>query len=201
MELKDFLSKKRPVILKRWLAAVQESYPADAAGFIKEQGHSLANPASYALSAGMSGLFDELLCEAGPGKVASCLNEIIRLRAVQNLTASQAVSFVFLLKKIIKGELAKDIKESRNPTILSVELPHELEKLDSKIDDIALISFDLYMTCREKLYDIKANEMRNWTSRLVERANKIYEKHNSEDAALEVENARSWGTAQNMVDK
>lgn len=201
MEIKDLLSKKRPVILKKWLDAMLESYPADSAGFLQKPVNSSANPAVYALSAGMAGLFNELLCDAGHEKVSSCLYDIIRIRAVQDFTASQAVSFVFLLKKIIKGELAKDIQGSRNSTILSDELTCELEKLESRIDAIALIAFDIYMDCREKLYDIKANEMRNWTSRLVERANKIYEKHNSEVAALEAENERSRETTQPMADK
>lgn len=200
MELKELLSKKRPVILKKWLEALPESQPADT-GFFKGQGNSFVNPAMHALSAGMARLFDELLCEAEPEKASSCLEEIIRLRAVQDLTASQAVSFVFLLKKIIKGELAKDVKEISNSAILSVKLPQELEKLESEIDAVALISFDIYMACREKLYDLKANEMRNWTSRLVERANNIYDRYNSGESVLETENGRNGEPVQNRVNK
>ena len=33
--------------------------------------------------------------------------------------------------------------------------------LNLKIDDIVLIAFDIFMGCREKIYEIKANEERN----------------------------------------
>ena len=29
------------------------------------------------------------------------------------------------------------------------------------------MAFDIYMACREKIYELKANEMRNWTYRAV----------------------------------
>lgn len=201
MKLKELLSKNRPVILKKWLEAALEASPADTADLFRKQGKSPANPAVPALSSGMAGIFNELLFEADPEKAYSCLYDIMRLRAVQDFTAAQAVSFVFLLKKIIKEELSKDIQKNQNSTIPSEELSEALDKLASKIDAIALISFDIYMECREKLYNIKANEMRNWTSRLVERANKIYEKRNSEYLASEAENETGMATEQKMTDK
>jgi hypothetical protein len=46
---------------------------------------------------------------------------------------------------------------------------------ESKIDDLALLSFDIYMKCREKIYELKSNEVRNMTFRLLQRANLICE--------------------------
>jgi hypothetical protein len=40
-----------------------------------------------------------------------------------------------------------------------------LASLDSKIDRVALLAFEKYMTCREKLHEIRNNEMKK---RMVE---------------------------------
>lgn len=50
------------------------------------------------------------------------------------------------------------------------DLLGELLKLESRIDSLALTSFDIYMKCREKLFEMRAMEIRNRTSRILERA-------------------------------
>ena len=47
--------------------------------------------------------------------------------------------------------------------------------MESRIDDLALLAFDVYMNCREKLYEIKANEAKNQVSRLLKKAGMIVE--------------------------
>ena len=47
--------------------------------------------------------------------------------------------------------------------------------MESRIDDLALLAFDIYMKCREKLYDIRANEAKNQVSRLLQRAGMLSE--------------------------
>jgi hypothetical protein len=45
----------------------------------------------------------------------------------------------------------------------------ELLTLESRIDQLANASFDIFMKCREKLYEIRANELRNWTYRALQK--------------------------------
>lgn len=169
MKLKDFLSEKREVILKRWFNAVVETYPADTSNFLKAQKNPFANPVGHAISEGLDGVFGALLGD-GEGLdskgVSPFLDGIIRVRAVQGFTASQAVSFVFSLGDVITGELEDSGYE---PSL------KEISALLSGIDRLALLSFDIYMSCREKLYEAKANEVRNRTFRLLQRANLISE--------------------------
>jgi hypothetical protein len=81
-------------------------------------------------------------------RIATALDAIIRIRAVQDLTASQAVGFVFLLKPILL-----ELQPERNPVLLDV-------LLNDRIDRLALMAFDKYMQCREQLADIRVNEGR-----------------------------------------
>jgi hypothetical protein len=167
MKLEEFLSEKREAILKRWFNAVVETYPADTSNFLKAQKNPFANPVGNAISEGLDGVFGALL---GDGEeldskgVSPFLDSIIRVRAVQGFTASQAVSFVFSLGEVIIGELEDSGYE---PSL------KEISALLSRIDRLALLSFDIYMGCREKLYEAKSNEVRNRTFRLLQRANLI----------------------------
>jgi hypothetical protein len=70
------------------------------------------------------------------------------------------------------------IREELGSEASKEQINNELLHLESKIDKLALISFDIYMKCKEKIYELRANEFRNMTSKLVERANHIFEMYN-----------------------
>jgi hypothetical protein len=82
--------------------------------------------------------------------LAPVLDNIVRIRAIQDFTASQAVSFPFLLKQIIRAEFEPD----------ALPYSEELAALEARIDELALLAFDLYVKCREQVFEIKANEIK-----------------------------------------
>jgi hypothetical protein len=43
------------------------------------------------------------------------------------------------------------------------------------MDQVILLAFDIYTQCRQKISDIKVNEVRNQVGRLLERANLVCE--------------------------
>jgi len=53
------------------------------------------------------------------------------------------------------------------------KLSEELVALESAVDDLALFAFELYMHCREGIYDIKAKEAGRATFRLLQQARLI----------------------------
>ena len=158
-DVRDLLSRRKSALLERWFDIVLETYPSESSGFLKNKKRQFANPVGYTISQGLEDLLDELLQEREMDieKVSSVLDSIIRIRAVQDVTPSQALAFVFRLKKVLREE---------GGTAPS----GEIEALESRIDALALISFDLFMKCREKIYDLKANELRNMTFRLLQKA-------------------------------
>ena len=85
----------------------------------------------------------------------------------QNFAPSEAVRFIFQLKSVVRSTLARTQQEP-----VSAE---ELISFESSIDDLALFAFDLYMQCRETIYDIKAKEARSMTFRLLQKAQLITE--------------------------
>jgi hypothetical protein len=146
---------------------ILETYPSDTSNFLKKQKNCFANPVGYNISQGINGIFDELLNEADTDKVSPFLDNIIRIKAVQDFFPSQAMSFIFLLKKALRESLGNKIHETH--------ISEELLLFESKIDNLALLSFDVYMKCREKIYELKSNEVRSMTFRLLQRANIVCE--------------------------
>ena len=51
----------------------------------------------------------------------------------------------------------------------------ELLNLESAIDDLALLAFDIYVECREKIYELKANQEKASTFAAFKRAGLICE--------------------------
>ena len=165
MKLEDLLSQKKSSILKKWFHLVIETYPAETSRFLIKQTDQFANPVGHTISQGLEAFYEELLVRSAPDKISPFIDALIRVRAIQDFSPSQAIAFIFLLKKVLREELEKEIQERQNF--------EELLIIESRIDELALRSFELYMKCREKLYELRATEVKNRYFRLLERAQLI----------------------------
>lgn len=163
MELQDLLSDKRSRIIKKWRESVFSTYPDDAQRFMRKEKSQFANPVGHAITKDIEIIYDELIRNGDHEKIAACLDNIIRIRAIQDFKPSQAISFVLQLKDLIRQELSKSVPLNG--------LLDELLSLERRIDGLALIAFDIYSECRQKINDIRVNEVRNHVGRLLKRAN------------------------------
>ena len=150
--LEDCLLKKRTAILNSWYKLIAETYPDDGSMLLKSKDR-FTNPVSYITSTEIVTIFDELLHgNIESEKVSDSINNVTRVRAVQDFPPSQAVSFILLLKKAIRIVLLKEIQEK--------SLQEELLQIDSLIDRMSLMAFDVYTTCRDKICELRINELR-----------------------------------------
>lgn len=173
MKIRSLLAEKKPAVVQQWFESILSTYPSDTANFLKGQKNTYADSiAGQTIHEGIEGIFDDLVSETAPDNLNSSLDKIIRIRAIQEFEPSEAISFLFLLKRIIRRELMPDIREGG--------LFEELMELESRLDSYAYIAFDIYMKCREKLFELKANEMRNWTYRVVKKS-KMYREIETEE--------------------
>jgi hypothetical protein len=138
----EYPAEKRSAILEQWLERTLASYPSQTAGFLRNERDRFRNPVGNTLKEGLATLLDEIVGEMDTAKIKPALENIVRLRAVQDFTAAQATSFVFALREILYDNLEGDG-------------PPNWQK---RIDEMALLAFDLYMKCREEIYEIKARE-------------------------------------------
>lgn len=164
MNLTNLLSNKKSAILKRWFDKTLEVYPADTSGFLRNKEKQFTNPVGFTTSRGLENIFDGLLHETDFENLYPHIEDVIRIRAIQGLIPSQSLAFMFHLKSVIREELAGE-----------EFVAEEMLRLDSRIDALALIGFDIYMKCREKVYELKANEVKNRNFRLLQMANLVSE--------------------------
>ncbi|MDR3602686.1 MAG: RsbRD N-terminal domain-containing protein [Desulfosporosinus sp.] len=166
-KLKDLIEEKRSVILERWFDAIVETYPLDTTGFFKKQKDRFANPVGHAIVQGTEGILEVLISGKELNEDLPFLNDFIKVRAVQDFTPAKAMDFIFLLKKVVREVLEKEIRQN--------QIYDALLSFESKIDDLALFAFDIYVKCREQIYELKTDELKRMTYTLLKKANLMYE--------------------------
>ncbi|MBT8379057.1 MAG: RsbRD N-terminal domain-containing protein [Ignavibacteria bacterium] len=148
----ELVVKKKSVIVNRWIQLIFETYASETSKFLNVEKDQFSNPVGFTTSEAVNQLFDALIKDINPGTVKPLLIDLIKIRAVQDFTPSQAVGFVLLIKDAMRGELNCELKEKN--------LYNDLLKFESEVDKAALIAFDLYQECREKVYRIHLNEIK-----------------------------------------
>ena len=88
---------------------------------------------------------------------------VIRIRSVQDFSPSEAVAFIFDLKPAIR-----EVVDSR---VRGSESWNDLWELESRVDRVALLAFEKYTECREKLHEIRNNEIKSRALKLMQRVN------------------------------
>jgi hypothetical protein len=161
VQLPDLLKSKRTAIVERWKELALQSYPQDSVPFLRQERDRFCNPIGHLTGESLEAVFEGLVAGRPAEQTRAALDGIVRVRAVQDLSASQAVGFVFLLERAIREELG----EAGASRVSGAEW----SALRAGIDELALQAFDLFMECREKIYELRADEVKRRTSRLLER--------------------------------
>jgi hypothetical protein len=150
------IAEHRDEILERWIERVIEGYPEQTAKFLRSKSDRFANPVGAGLREGLAELLDGVLRGDEPDQLASALDLVIRVRAVQEFAPSTAVGFVLDLKNLVRE-------------VTRVEAADSSDALDRRIDRLGLCAFDVYMRCREQMWMIRAKEIRNQSVGILER--------------------------------
>lgn len=161
MTLIERLRRERDSIAGKWFERILDTYPPDAVRFLKRERDRFNNPVGYTFRQETKVLLDAILNGLESEKLLASVENIIRIRAVQDFPPSQATAFVFLLKNVLREEFPASHLESG--------ALDELLEIESRIDGLALVVFDTYMTCKTRIYEIGARELKMSTAKLVER--------------------------------
>ena len=159
MDLKQILKKNKKLFIKKWFQATINTYPAQSAKVMGKDSNRFDNPVGAATHETIEDVFNLIIGDFNREILEKTLDPVIRIRAVQAFSASEAVSFVFSLKKI--GE-----------DILDDSLIREFDKL---VDEIALAAFNKLMKCKEEIFLLKATESKRRIHRAFERAGLVTE--------------------------
>jgi len=160
MEVTEALARKKQAILSLWIERTLDSYGAP--GFFKTARDPFANPVGSNITTGLTALFDLLLADSELQAFDKPLDQVVRIRAVQDLTPAQAVAPFLELKWVVKKVFSGD--QGLKPLL------SHLDDLDCRIDRMALAAFNIYSECREQLYRNRIRELKSGSSILTDAA-------------------------------
>jgi hypothetical protein len=151
MNLPEALKSQEDKILALWTERTLDSYTSS--GFFKKSLDRFANPVGMNIREGLAQLFRLIAAGADPQEFAGPINQVVRIRAVQEFTPAQAVAPVLELKWVVRQIFSADT-ECR-------ELLPQLAPFDCDVDRAALKAFDLYMECRDRLHKARIRELKS----------------------------------------
>jgi hypothetical protein len=153
------IAEHQDEILKRWIDHTIDGYPEETAKFLRSKTDRFENPVGAGLREGLAVLLDGVFRGVEPEQFSSAMDRVIRVRAVQELSPSKAVGFVFDLRGLLRevvGDTNAGTRES-------------LDTIDQRIERLGMYAFDVYMSCREQMWAIRAQEIRNQSVGIMER--------------------------------
>ncbi len=168
MGLYKLLKDNREKIVKIWFDRVVKTYPEETARMLNNRNDPFANPIGTSTHQSLEAVLDELVNGMDHETLQAFIDPVIRMRAVQEFSPSQSVSFLFFLKTIIRDMFKKELSSKDISD-------KELLDFDQKVDEAVLIAFDIYMGCREQIFSYRANHVKSRTVKLLEKADILCE--------------------------
>ena len=163
--LYSLLLPKRESMAARWVEIVHGTYPFDTIGFLRTRKDRFANPVGYRTEEAAKALMDVLFADQpDEDSLRKAVDEIIRVRAVQDFAPETAVGVFFALKDIVR-----QVVEESNQL---AEVMPALLKLESRIDAVVLMAFGAYARFRETLHLMKVDEFKRLNSQILRLAEK-----------------------------
>ncbi len=145
-------------IVNEWVEYALSTYKESR--FFQKEKDKFANPVGGNVREAFSKLFTLLSQNKEPKEFITPLEQFIRIRSVQEFTASQAVSPIHAVKHITREVFSKDKERSH--------LVNELYDFEFAVDMAVLTAFDLYMENRERLCKVRIEEIRSGNNLLTD---------------------------------
>lgn len=132
-------------VAERWLERVIASYPAAVRSSLASKGDRFRNPAGYALEENLRIMARELMGAMDHHALEQAIDGVVRLRAVQDFTPSEALEFVAGARAAIAdvcGAVAEDTEQ--------------------RIGELARMAVEQYTACRAQIAELRAKELRQY---------------------------------------
>ncbi len=151
MKLQELLSKNRDTILADWEDVVLGEYAPETFRIFKKQKNKFANPIGHKTTTGLAELYD-VLCDEDDKEIATpALVEMLKVRALQPISATEAMSFLFEIKTLVRERCEKQGMD---------KLYKEFLAFCVRVDATALAMFDIFTNCKHRVFMVRINELK-----------------------------------------
>lgn len=167
MNFNKFLEDNKEIIREKWYSIIAGTYQ-DTSGkfFFRNRDQQFSNPVAWTFTKEIPIILDEIIEGRKSEALYTALENVLRIRAVQEFSPSEALSFILSLKVLVKELLGNNIEDR---TIKS-----DFNDFEAKVDAVLLISFDIYNRMREKLMEVRINELKRRYDSFLQRFEKKY---------------------------
>lgn len=163
MGLIETMAARSEELAQKWADLILGTYPAETQAVWRKNRDQFTNPVGHSILTATSKLIPLLLSWNDAEAVARALDTLVKIRAVQDFSPSQALSFVFVLKKLLRQEFLAELSAKG-------EL-EELMRFETRVDNLAVIAFDLYVASRDQIARMRVEEIKRAHTNIVRRAN------------------------------
>lgn len=160
MTLREILMERRAALCGRWLDAILGDYDPQTAARWRRTSDPFANPIGHVLGTALPILLEAVAGEGEPAADAvRALEEVVRIRCVQEVAPSRAVRFVYALRDAIREELAAELTGRAD----------EIRAIDGRVERLAFLAFDTHARCREQIFRLRHDELKRSVASLLRR--------------------------------
>lgn len=156
----DIISSRRDRWTDKWFNAVIRTYPEESARFFKDTRDPFANPVGAALKKGITDLFEVITADTFDRDAAhAALEPMVRVRAIQEFSPSQALGFITAIKPIMEKDSEAAARSGAGA--------EKLSRMAENADKALLTAFDIYMDCKKQVYGLRARQARDSVRQLL----------------------------------
>ena len=161
MDLFRILSEKKPVILGKWLDCAFSAFPEGSALFFKGKGDGFDNPLGTMVRQSLEEVLSLFLVGRHVSEMSAPLERLAKVFAIQEMSASTALRHVFELRRIFRESLeGENYREE------------DLQRMERALDELALAAFDAYVLCRQRVFELRINDVKRSVSGLLRELHK-----------------------------
>jgi len=157
--MQQFLEQNKKAILSVWVERIFQSYKPEMVRFLEKEKNQFANPVRHTIITCTEKIYDGLKNHIEMDEKFPGLEDLIKLRAVQEFLPSEALFFIFSLKEIIGNIMLKDSSVN------------DLIAFERKMDDLTRLAFNIYTNSRNKIYEIRLSEIKAQSRRMFDHNN------------------------------
>ncbi len=149
-----YMASHRNEILLAMTQGLYEPYSPEAVSSFRRKVDPFENPIGSTFGRSASIIADGIASGMPPKAFRQTFDDMIRIRAVQGISPSEVMSFLFAVRKALSAVTA-----GRGDDYLSVS---DLVEINEWIDGAIALCMDIYMECRENIFNLKVMEIKKF---------------------------------------
>lgn len=166
MDALEILRDHKKEVVTKWVEAAFATYPLETTGFLRTKNDPFTNPVAHMTRQAASAIYDALAGEeVDETEVKGAIERFVKLRAVQKFSPGESMAVFYLMKPVLREIILQEMLDSGQL--------EEFLAVESRLDTIVLLAFEIYTKARETLAEARIKEIKTQHSQLAKWAQRL----------------------------